>query len=368
MAIDSGVGSQSKRAHILRTVFVCILVLAAGVLVGWAGTKVLTPTTDVLDATQYTYVDVSTGEVGSSVRLNTAVVWTPVPVGTNLAQGVVTSVDVQPGDEVAQGKTLYTVNLRPVTIAEGETPSFRSMGLGASGKDVEQLQQLLGDVGLLKGGKDGEYGPATEKAVNAWHKSRGMPETGIVEAGDLIFVPSLPTRISLDTAQVARGLNLIGGEQIVNGLPASPAFQIPITETQVSMFPVGTRAEIAAPDGASIWVGIVADQTVNADDGTIELVLNGENGGSICGDSCGAVPVSGRSLLSTNVVTVETAAGLVVPSAALRSEADGRVSVTDDNGTVHEVTVAATAKGMSVIEGVREGTKVRIPADDDGSK
>jgi hypothetical protein len=368
MAIDADVSDRPKRARVFRAVLICVLVLGAGVVVGWAGTSVLTPTRDVLESTQNTYVEVTEGEVGSSIRLNTAATWTPVPVGANLAQGVVTSVDVNPGDEVSQGSTLYSVNLRPTMIAQGLVPAFRSIGPGASGDDVKQVQQLLNDSGFLKGGNDGKYGTATAKAINAWQKSHGLPVTGVIESGDLIFVPALPTRISLNPELVARGLTLAGGEQVVNGLPESPAFQIPVTDAQARMIPVGTRAEIEAPDGTETWIGIVTDQIANTDDGTLHLTLNGEGETPICGESCGSVPVAGRSLLSTNVITVSPVTGLIIPSAALRSEPDGRVSVIDADGESHVVTVSASAKGMSVVDGVSAGMKVRIPANADGAE
>jgi len=101
-------------------------VLLVGAIAGWAGGTVLTPTQDVLDSTAFTFVEVVNGEVGSSINLNTVAEWTPVPVGANQASGTVTTVNVGPGDEVTQGTVLYTVNLRPVVIAQGPIPSFQS--------------------------------------------------------------------------------------------------------------------------------------------------------------------------------------------------------------------------------------------------
>ena len=81
----------------------------------------------------------------------------------------------------------------------------------------------------------------------------------------------------------------------------------------------------------------------------------------ICGEQCGQVPVSGQVTLLSKIVTVETATGLVVPSSALVSEADGKLAIVDEHGERVPVKVVAGARGMSVIEGVETGTKVRVP-------
>lgn len=91
--------------------------LTVGAATGWALSTVLTPADEVLVATDHTYVSVETGEVGSTIHLNAVAEWSPVPVGTNQASGIVTGVVVAPGDEVSQGSTIYTVNLRPVVHA-----------------------------------------------------------------------------------------------------------------------------------------------------------------------------------------------------------------------------------------------------------
>jgi hypothetical protein len=72
--------------------------------------------------------------------------------------------------------------------------------------------------------------------------------------------------------------------------------------------------------------------------------------------------VTGQTLLQSRIVTEETVTGLVVPSAALLSGADGRTTVTDEEAVSHPVTVVTSARGMSVIEGVPAGTRVRVPA------
>ncbi|RRD61606.1 hypothetical protein [Leucobacter sp. OH1287] len=56
--------------------------------------------------------------------------------------------------------------------------------------------------------------------------------------------------------------------------------------------------------------------------------------------------------------------GLVVPSSAVITTASGETAVVNKRGKRLKVTVIQSANGMTVIEGVKAGTKVRVPGDD----
>jgi len=51
---------------------------------------------------------------------------------------------------------------------------------GSTGPDVSAVQQKLKDLGLYSGAVDGDFGPATEKAVIAFQQSQGLTADGIV--------------------------------------------------------------------------------------------------------------------------------------------------------------------------------------------
>jgi peptidoglycan hydrolase-like protein with peptidoglycan-binding domain len=323
---------------------------------------VLTPAEDVLESTPFTYVSVEPGEVGASIQLNTVAEWTPVPVGANRAAGVVTGIAVGAGDEVAPGSTLYSVDLRPVVVAQGEVPAFRAIGLDAEGPDVAQLQSMLAARGFYSGAVDGKAKAGTVRAIKAWQKSTGVPQSGVVEVGDIIYVPTLPTRVALDEELIFRGATLTGGEEAVQGLPTSPTFEVPVTEAQAAMMPAGTRVQISSPEGGE-WLAYAVEQKPEQDTGNVIVSLEGEAGTLICADQCGQIPVTGEAILRSMIVTVEPAQGLVVPSAALVTTADGQTAVIDEGGGRVPVTVLAAARGMSVVEGIDQGVRVRIPGE-----
>jgi hypothetical protein len=339
-----------------------LAVLAAGAAIGWAVTAVFTPPRDVLSETAFTTVELVDGEVGASIGLNAVAEWLQEPAGTNQALGTVTSIAVSAGDEVKPGSILYAVNLRPVVIGEGATPAFRTLSLGAKGADVAQLQQLLATLGHFEAKPDGKFGVKTEQAVRVWQRSLGLEGDGVVQAGDLVFVPSLPTRVALDTVVVHRGATLTGGESVVSGLAAEPTFTVPVTSAQAGMMPVGTDVEIQL-DGL-VWHAQVAGEEADPDKGADQVIvsLHGADGGSICGTDCARVPVTGKSLLTSKIITQQPVAGVVAPSSALLTAPGGTISVVEADGASHPVTVVASARGMSVIKGVPTGMKVRVPA------
>ncbi|MBW1637820.1 peptidoglycan-binding protein [Microbacterium resistens] len=325
------------------------------------------PADDPLDDLTATYVSVEEGRVGSSIALNTTAEWLLSPIGVNRAAGVVTSVSVEPGTEVAAGAGLYSVDLRPVVIAQGQVPAFRVIEAGTAGEDVTQLQAFLAEAGFFSGDADGRARWDTVQAIRDWQESLGVEVTGSVAPGDVIFVPSLPTRVALDSDLLFRGASLEGGEEVLRGLPTAPSFRIPVTETQAGMITTGARVEVTSPDG-DVWPAIAGDRTVDKDSGTVRITLTGPEGAPLCGTGCAQVPVSGQSSLASQIILVEDVEGLIVPSSALVTNADGTTAVIDQNGERHSVTVEASAKGMSVITGVDVGTRVRVPGQAQGEK
>ncbi len=353
-------GSHGRR-RCWWLVLLGLLVFTAGGGTAWAVLTVLRPAEDPSQALDHTYVRVVRGEVSASFPMNTLAQWTPTPVGVNRASGVVTGVVLESGAEVGPGAVLYTVDLRPVTVAVGDTPAFRDLGWGMRGPDVSQLQSMLTAVGHYTGDIDGEVGARTERAICAWQKSLGVEQTGVVGAGDVVFVPRLPARLSLDGKVVKPGASLTGGEEVVFGLPDSPVFTIPVTDAQAAMIPAGTMVEVASPSGG-VWAAVAQDQRQDPDTGSVVVTVTGADGAPLCAQECASIPLTGRTPLRSSVVTVAPVTGLVVPSAALTTGADNRVAVITESGELLPVVVVASAKGMSVVTGVAEGQRVRIPA------
>lgn len=340
---------------------IAIGALLIGAATGWAIATVIAVPEEDLEASQFTVVDVSQGKVGSELSLNVVAQWSQVPVASNRAAGTVTEVSVTEGQEVVAGSALYLVDQRPVVIAQGKVPSFRHMGRSDTGADVTQMQTLLASLGLYRGPVDGVFDVTTERAVRAWQSSLGLKADGVVMLGDVIFVPSLPVRISLDSELIYLGAILIGDEPAIRALPKSPTFSVPVTEAQAALMPEGTLVKIDGPAGDA-WTAFTF-QREWTDQGSVLVELSPASEGlAICADACESIPPTGEVLLPARIVTVETVEGLILPSASLVADGSGKLFVIDRSGARHSVVVVASAKGMSVVEGVQLGMSVRLPA------
>ncbi|WP_405562495.1 peptidoglycan-binding protein [Streptomyces sp. NBC_01180] len=77
------------------------------------------------------------------------------------------------GAELKEGDVLMQVSGRPVLLLRGTAPMYRTLGPGASGDDVRQLQQALTRLGFNPGSANGTYGQSDAAAVSRWYKSKG---------------------------------------------------------------------------------------------------------------------------------------------------------------------------------------------------
>lgn len=61
---------------------------------------------------------------------------------------------------------------------DSDDAEYELLARGDSGEAVEALQQRLIELGYLSGRADGDYGPKTERAVEAFQREAGLEETG----------------------------------------------------------------------------------------------------------------------------------------------------------------------------------------------
>lgn len=344
-----------KRGPWVAAVLVAVLL---GVAAGWGAGYVLRPTAP-LTTREPVLVEVVVGEVGASISLNAVARWPARSAGLNRAAGVVTSLALEGAAEVNQGSALYSVGLRPVVVAEGSVPAFRPLSSGDRGEDVAQVQRMLSELTFYRGAINGQVNAATQHAIRAWQRKAGFPVTGSIAAGDVVFLPELPARVALDTKAVSVGKQLSGGEEVVSVLEAVPTFQLPISASQRSLIAEGTTVQITGPQGQQ-WNAVASVAVAGESPEAATVPLSSGDEGSVCDAECDAVPVGAETRLSAQVITVPTQAGLLVPSAALVSGVNGQVGVVDETGTVVPVRVVASARGMSVVEGVERGLRVRV--------
>jgi len=338
------------------------IVLSAAVLVAvaglgyWAGTNAVVPPSLPLQSHDPITYTVENGTVGSSVDVPVSASWSTTRTLHAGRSGTLTSVLLADGDEVASGTVIATIDLRPVVVATGSVPMFRTLASGIDGPDVAQLQQLLAAQGLYKGAIDGRFRASTTAATKLWQKSIGASQSGVVDAGALVFVDSLPARMAL----VPKVGDLVGqGGDLVRVLGSAPDFSVTVTASLRASLGSGDTISIGAPDGGT-WTGTL---------GTFEPAITGipgsytaTVGGTLCGTDCGLVSVEGETALRGFIVLVPETSGPVVPTSALAVQPSGGSAVTMADGSIRPVTVVAEANGFAVVEGLEAGSIIRLPS------
>ena len=92
--------------------------------------------------------------------------------------------------------------------------------VGSRGTEVEAIQQVLKEWGLFKGEITGYFGSITQKALIAYQKTNGLPQTGIADAATLkkmgISVGAAPSATKANINLLARIISAEGrGETYV---------------------------------------------------------------------------------------------------------------------------------------------------------
>lgn len=347
--------------RLVRGVFFGLVAVGLVAIGWWAVSVAVEPPGDPLANREPVTYTVAVDTVGRSFRFSAAASWPFVDLGRNSAVGVVTSIVVDPGQLVAPGDVVYTVNLRPVVVAEGEVPAFRDLGLRTVGADVAQLQVLLADLGFYVGEADGVFDAGVRAAVRRWQVSLGVADDGVVRRGDVVFVLGLPARVLLDP-EVVVGSPLSGGEVLLRRVVEEVDFVVVLAGGQRNLVPLDAAVNVT--HGGRVWPARISDVVENQLTGEVVLHLVGVDGGPVCGGDCvDAVPLGDRVLFPAEVVVVPEVTGPAVPVAAIVTRPDGTTVVRLAGGGEVEVVVLASANAMAVVEGVEAGDVVLLPVE-----
>ncbi|WP_295126030.1 peptidoglycan-binding domain-containing protein [uncultured Leifsonia sp.] len=326
----------------------------------WANAVLFQPPYEPAAEANFTTAVARVGSVESSMRLTVNANWEKTFSAPNQASGTVTSIAITPGQELREGDVLFSVDLRPVRIALGSTPSFRALSLGAKGPDVKQLLELMAVLGYYDGTPDESFGSQAQRAVKEYQRNQHLAEDGVIQMGDVVYVPSLPARVLLDSEVISVGTPVSGGERGIATLAAVPVFSIPLSESQATTVKPGSAVEIETGNG--LWKATVANQEPSADPASRDLraILAPISDTPICADSCAIVPAGGASRFSAKLVIQAAVEGTVIPSVAIQTSSTGDTFLIDTAGRRLPVEIVARAKGMTVVSGISPGTRVRL--------
>ncbi|WP_329441725.1 peptidoglycan-binding domain-containing protein [Streptomyces canus] len=332
----------------------------------------------------------------------------PLPVK---ATGTVTWLPAE-GTTVQRGRTLLRVDDRPVVLMYGALPMYRELGLTAGtqqetgtegdtqdtgeqgggtdetsgapapsgsptpagagagpggaggtlrGMDVLQFESNLAALGYTGFTVDEEFTDLTARAVKRWQKALGLPQTGTVGIGDVVY---------------SAGQVRIGHAGVRLGSPATDDV-LTYTGTSRKVVVNASAAEDSwAVRGAAVTIGLPDGKSVKGEVASVGKSATAPEGeGGEGGSAAPTVPVTitiedqksvGR--LESAPVTVEyvgreRADVLTVPVAALVALAEGGHGLETADGRFVAVRTGLFADGRVEVSGsaVRKGMNVRIP-------
>lgn len=276
--------------------------------------------------------------------------------------GVVTAMPVQ-GSLLTRGRAVYRVDDRPVVLLYGSVAAYRDLGPGVRGRDVHQLEANLGALGYHGFTVDDAYSPATAAAVRRWQDDAGLPRTGRVELGRVLFAPG-PVRIAAVTAGVNQSTG--GGQEVLRYTGTGREVSVTLDVSKQRLARAGVRVRVRLPAGQEVAgrverVASEVEQPTSADaepETRIQAVVGLDDDAAAAGIEAAFVSVVFTAGEHRDV--------LAVPVQALVALAEGGygLEVVDGPATRYvPVRTGLFANGRVEVSGtgVREGLLVGVP-------
>lgn len=307
---------------------------------------------------------VGTGDLASTREFRASITFGDPWSLAIAAQGVVTA-SHPTGTVVRPGESLIRVNERPVILAAGTMPLYRTLEKVDTrqrdennkrlrlleGPDVRQLQQLLVDTGHDADGTlelDGVFGSSTEKAVKAWQGATGLAATGRVDSSQLVF--------AADAVRIGSTIRIGSQFTTLDVTRAEATVQVDTNNRDRSAISPDTAVQIVVP-GADRISGTATkqEQATGADGSAIWRTTI---------TAAGELP-DGLSSATIEVVDVAAADATLVPASALLALAEGgfAVELVEGDGTrLVRVELIDVLDGQAAVRGeLSAGDTVVVP-------
>ena len=212
------------------------------------------------------------------------------------------------GSTVERGKPLFKLDERPVVALYGSLPPYRTLRTGIKGADVQQVEQNLAELGYSGLAVDDTYTSATARVVRTWQGDLGLPQTGTVEPGQVVFTPGA-VRIAEHTARV--------GDTIGGGSRAGTASVLSYTgTTRLVTVDLGVADRTLAVEGRTVTVTVPGAGAV---EGKISEI------GTVATAKAEASPAPGNARGSA---VPGNTRGSAVPGNTSSAASDARIQVT----------------------------------------
>jgi multidrug efflux pump subunit AcrA (membrane-fusion protein) len=270
------------------------------------------------------------------------------------------------GQVISQGQQLYAISGKPVPLFYGTVAFWRAFALGMDdGPDVGQLVQNLIALGFGSGlTQSNHFSQATVDAIKRWQASLGVPQTGAVRLGEVVFEPG-PIRVSSVHATFG---GAVSPGPVLDATSTTRVVSVSLSVSQEYLVHTGDAVTVVLPDGKSTATGHVRD---------ISSVATAAAQNSSSGPTVGVAitldnPASSGRLdqapVNVNITDQSVKGVLAVPINALLALAEGgdAVKVVAPDGTRRLVPVQTGLFSSTLVQisgaGISEGTVVEVPS------
>lgn len=259
------------------------------------------------------------------------------------------------GEVIQQGQPVYSVSDQPVRLLYGSEPAYRAFYSGMSdGPDVHQLNRDLVALRFAKKNLAGssQYSQQTVQAVQRWQSSCGLPATGRIPLGEVVFEPG-PIRVASVPAAVGEP---VGGPGGGNGIVLRATGTAPVVTVDLGPgLKPGDAVSVTTPGGGLSTGGEVKSVT-------------GQKATIVMDNPPPDTVIAAQTPVSVSVNSRKVRHVLAVPVNALVPVPDGGqgLNVVTGGGSVRltEVTPGLRAGAQIQVDGpgIQDGTTVAVPA------
>jgi peptidoglycan hydrolase-like protein with peptidoglycan-binding domain len=231
------------------------------------------------------------------------------------------------GAVVTSGEPLYEVDgARDASLMYGRRPAWRTLEDGVDdGTDVRQLEENLLLLGYTREGDeiDRHWDDDTTAAVKRWQRDHDQEADGVVELGEVVF---LPEAIRVTEATAAAG-DRVGGGSVLTATSNRRVISVDLAADERDLLEVGDSVSVQLPDGTTTEgtvadIGRVAESQSDGQGGSsTTLPVTITLGDATAGADLDAAPVE------ISVVTESRENVLTVPVGALLALIEGGYAV-----------------------------------------
>jgi hypothetical protein len=262
------------------------------------------------------------------------------------------------GTTIQQGQPVYRADNVPVPLWYGTLPLYRALQPGATGADVNEVEENLSALGYTGFTVDEQYTDNTANAVRRWQHDLGAAESGTVDPAAVVLAAG-----AVRVAAVRAGLGDPASGQVLTYTATTRVVTVALDVAKQETAKQGTSATVTLPDNRTVAgtvssVGTVATAGQQGNPATIEVVVTVADQAALGTLDQAPVNVTLVSAKAENVLTV--------PVAALVALAEGGYGVQVVTGSTARYVPVKTgmfASGRVEISGtgISAGTVVGVP-------